>query len=411
MPITSAEISGLVGGQTAMFSNQHSYAQQLSGMYGAGPQMGTAGMQNPFPSAPSYAPANMPVTGWRGGDTGNAGSRMIGGLAGAIPAAMGGLSLAGGLIGGPLAIADPISMALKTGTMAARIGGSFMGGIVGGATLGIGAAAYYGVESAAQNMYAGARNVADVGNMAGKYMGPQWGGEGSRPGGQMGRQNIRAMVSVLEDIASSEVMVSIESAKRLMDKFGQAGLLQGIGDANTFRTKYSALVKQANEVAKILGTSLEEAAPVLGQFRQMGLWTTKDVMGAAGMARQVGAAAAPYMMGTMQAGAQMAHQMGGNMGAGARIGAGAFASIQSAQRTGTFNEQQVMEMTGGVGGLEGQQMVAQQMTGVMSQFGNTPMGRLMMAGLGKTEGGRFTGGLDQQMMQKFMPLQLLLEKV
>ena len=392
MPISSAEISGLVGGQTAMFSNQHSYAQQLSGMYGAGPQTNPTGMQNPFPNAPSYAPAAMPFTGWRQ-DSGNTGANIVGGMAQAAPAALSGLAFAGGMGVKGLEFLDPITMGMSAGRA--------MGMGAGVATGGMMMAGYYAAETAAKQVYTGAQNVSDVGRMAGAYMGPQFGESGARPGGQMARGNIKAMVSVLEDIASQDVMVTIESAKRLMDKFGQMGMLTGIGDAQTFRTKYSALVKQAGEVAKILGTSLEEAAPALGQFRQMGLWTTKDVMGAAGAVRQVGAAAAPALMGAMGAGAQMSTQMGGNMGAGARIGAGAFMNVQAALRTGTMTEEQMMEMTGGVGGTQGQGMVAQQLGGAMSNMANTPMGRLMMAGLGQFEGGRFTGGIDQQLMKKF----------
>jgi len=49
MPYSSSQISGLVGGQLAMFSNQAAFSQQVGGMYGTAPSMPMGGMSNPFP--------------------------------------------------------------------------------------------------------------------------------------------------------------------------------------------------------------------------------------------------------------------------------------------------------------------------------------------------------------------------
>ena len=50
MPFSSADISGLIGGQQAMFSNQAAFSQQIGGMVGTSAPMMGGGMQNPFPS-------------------------------------------------------------------------------------------------------------------------------------------------------------------------------------------------------------------------------------------------------------------------------------------------------------------------------------------------------------------------
>lgn len=439
MVYSSAQISGLVGGQMAMFSNQQQFSQQISGLYGTGPGMAGGGMSNPFPTSagPGF------------------GAGMAQGMAGSIEGVMGGAALAGGFMGGAAGWADPFTAMMRVGGSnmgalrglggaiqagygfgstggvalpgaSANIGRGLMGaasegfgfmrgvgarGALSGLAGGLGAAAatgglYYAatlpIMEGAEQFAAGAQNVADVGMMAQAHMGPQFGQAGARPGGGMGRGQIREMVGVLEEIASQDTMASMDSLKRLMDQAGQSGLLQGIGSAQEFKQKFGKMVQQVKQVAQVMGTSLEEAAPLFGQMSQMGLWRTSDIMGTAGAMRAVGPAAAPQMMAAMQSGAQLSHAMGGRLGAGAAMGRDAFLGVQSAVRTGVLSPEQVMEFTGGVGGVEGQRMVAQQMQGVMGRFSETSMGRLMMAGLGRFEGGKFTGGVDKKMMDRFM---------
>jgi len=450
MPYSSAQISGLVGGQMAMFSNQQQYSQQISGLYGTGPQQMAGGMQNPFPSSPSYG-----QTGTAAMDGGTAGTQFAQGMAGSVEGMMGGAALAGGFIGGKAGWADPItgmgrafmagggnafggiggamSQGYRTGGVAVQgatsmgnmgrgLAGAARGGMgalgqigargaMGALAGGLGAAAatgglYYAaslpITEAAGQFASGAQNVSDVGMMAQQHMGPQYGAPGARPGGKMGRSQIREMVGVLEEIAGDDSMVTMDALKRLMDQAGQSGMLQGIGSAQEFKQKFGGMVKQIKEIAQVMGTSLEEAAPLMGQMRQMGVWSAADVMGTAGAVRSVGQAAAPHLMATMQSGAQLSHAMGGRLGAGATMGREAFLGVQAATRVGTLSPEMIREFTGGTGGVEGQRMVAQQMQGVMGRFSESPMGRLMMAGMGKFEGGKFTGGIDKDMMERFM---------
>jgi hypothetical protein len=95
--------------------------------------------------------------------------------------------------------------------------------------------------------------------------------------------------------------------------------------------------------------------------------------------------------------------MGGTMRAGAMMGRESFMDIQAAQQAGVLSNRDIMEYTGGVGGAQGQRMVASSMQGIMSKFGQTSAGRLMMAGLGaRGEGGEFTGEIDRERLQEFL---------
>lgn len=413
MPISSTDISGLIGGQTAMFSNNLAFSQQLSGAYGTGPMMGGGGgggaMQNPFPSV--------------------SGSGIVGGAAMALPAAGFAASLAGGIKGGMAGWLDPFTgvgraFAAGAGAPGAGFGGTMghigrqfaaggargavggMGAIGGGLAAGLATGGLYMaagsmISGAAESIYEGAQVVGDVERVAQRHMAPAYGTPGVRPGGQMARSRIQGMVDVLHELASENVMASVGDMTRLLDKFASAGMLTGVQDPGSFKRKFSSMIKQVDSIAKILGTSLDEAAPLLQSMQQMGMWRAEDIMGTTMAMRQVGPGAAPHMMAAMQTGAQRAHAMGGTMAGGAALARQQFLQVQAAGQSGLLPNEAIMEFTGGIGGAAGQRMVAEQMTGTMQNFVQHPMGRLMMAGLGEYQGGRFTGRVDEELMNRF----------
>jgi len=417
MPFQSANISSLIGGQMAMFSNQASFSQQIGG------QIGTAGMggaqpiamQNPFPSygTPGY------------GSLGDVGGQIAGSAGLGLPALTGGMSLAGGLMGGTAGWMDPftgvargfargagaggmgfgatmghVGKAFATGGLRAGAG-VMAGGLAGAAAMALPyAAAGYAINAVGEQFYQGAQQMGDMGKIA-EGFGPAYGTGGMRPGGKLPRAEIRQMVSTLEDLASEDVRHSVSQLQRLTNQFQSMGMLTGVVDAGTFKRRFTDMLKQVDGVAKVLGTTLEEAAPLLQSMRQTGLWTSKDIMGTTTAIKMVGQQNAPQMLGAMQAGAQSSWQMGGRLGTGAVRAREQFTQLWSGVRSGAISEEQIMGMTGGVGGAEGIQMVAGQNAQLMGQMGSTPMARLMMAGMGEFKEGAFTGRADEGLMRKF----------
>ena len=407
MAFTSSDISGMVGGQMAMFSNQATFSQQIGGMMGGGMGAAGGGMQNPFPE--------------------NMGSRMAGGLGMALPGIATGASLAGGMMGGTMGWLDPFTAAGRGFASGAGISGGGMGatmghlgrtfatggmraglGAMGGGMLAGAAAAApiaaigAGVQFMGENIHAGAQNYAQVGAMANQYMGPQWGQAGSRPGGQLGRETVRGMVGALHELVGEDGIATMKELKGLMDTAGRLGMLTGIGDVNSFKNKMKDMVRQVKALADVMGTTIEAAGPMLGQMRQMGLWKTSDILGAAVSARVAGPQGAPAMVETMQTGAQMSHALGGTRRAGAQMGRQMFETLQAAVRSGVMSNEQVEEFTGGLGGAEGQAAMGQKLMGYMAQFGQTDAGRAMKAALGEMKGGQFTGEVDREKLNRFL---------
>lgn len=430
MPFTSTQISGLVGGQQVMFANQATFANQIGGM-GGGQQQPM--MANPYPS-PSYGVAGL--------DPGSPdiGAKLAGGIAMSLPGMAAGGSMAASMMGykNPLGLLDPftgISRAFGAGTgggMMARAGvmagaegmglgygwGNISGafarggmraglGAVGGGLAGAAAAAvpYYvagkALEYGAENLYQGVQNFQDVRRMSAQYMEPQYGQPGARMGGRMGAGQIKQMTSFMHEMASEDVQTTMKDMRQLMERSGQMGMLQGIGDVSQFKQRFRDIVRQTRGIAQILGTTLAEALPVANQLQQMGMWTARDVMGTAGAIKAAGPGGAQAVMGAMQQGAQMSYQMGGRLESGARLGQELMGQVGAATRVGTFSQQDIRNMTGGVGGAEGQRMVAGNIQQVFAGFGQSAMGRLMMAGLGEVKQGEFTGQMNEKLLAQF----------
>ena len=364
-----------------MFHNQAIAAQNVSRTYGIGPVGGQMGqpMSNPFPAepAPSYTHA-----GWSMGG-GEQGARTAGAVGMAIPAAASLVSIGGAFMGGRAGWLDPFTGVARRFAAGAGAGGMGAGqtlshigaafrtggiragmGLVGGGLAGAAAAAipYYlagkAISTVGENIYAGAQDVQQVGQMAQQYMDPVWGQAGSRRGGQRGRGQIRNMVNVLRDIASEDVMQDMESLKRLMDQAGRAGMLGGVQDVGQFKRRFKSIVDKTKAVAKAMGTSLEEAMPLMQQMGRMGMWTARDILGTTTAIQAAGPGAAPHMMQAMQTAAQQSVQMGGSARTGAVMGRELFRTMQAAQRSGAISREEMFEFTGGATGAEGQRIAA-----------------------------------------------------
>jgi len=407
MPVDSLQISGMVGGQQVMFANQAAYAQNISNQY-LGTQAPTSSLQNPFPNP------------------GGLGTSVVGGMGNALPGIAAGGAMLAGLAGGPLGMLDPFTAvpgAFRAGTGAASGAGVFgtlghigktfatrglgagMGAVGGGlAAAALPAAGFYaaskGIEYVGSQIYQGAQNIGAVEDIT-QRVGPMWGSTGARSGGRTGHRQIQAMTNMLEEMTSQDSQLAGTSLVQLLDKAERHGLFAGSVNPQQITQKFKKMVDQVKNISQVLGTTIDEAMPLLGSMQRMGMWSTQDVMGTSLAMKTVGSGAAPSMMQTMQSGSQMSWARGGTLAQGARAGREAFMGVQSAMGAGVLSPEMLREMTGGVGGVEGQRMLATQMTGAMQNMAETSIGNLTLAALGQQEDGRFTGRLDPELLRRY----------
>jgi hypothetical protein len=404
MPITSAQTSGLIGGQQAMFGNVATYAQQIGG--GSGPTYA-----NPMAGA-GYGPAGLPGTA-----AFNQGMAATPGMLSAVgtyaPVAMAG---AGMMMGGRAgALLDPTTAALRgfgsgVGWRAGAGLGTNLGvvarGGVGGIARGIGMAGWAAAPAmalytagryAAGQMIEGAQFQNQVGQtlqQSFRFTNPQ-----SRTGYGFTQVGQRQIGRMLQNLGAQDVMTTPQELLGVVQQGAQMGMFRGIQDARQFRERFRQMKETLTEVAKTFNTTLSEALPFFQQARQMGFWTPQDVTRHATQVRQVQAntgMSAAQAQGVMAMGAQMTRSMGGTGQQGAEMMARAQAMTGAALYGNVVSSQQLAEAGFGTG-AQGAQNLGNMLAGATARFARSRVGRWALASMMNREG----TGLDPNALQAF----------
>jgi len=421
MPITSHQVSGMIGGQQAMFGNFASYSQQISPGGGQGP-MPT--YSNPMQGA-GITPAS-PL--WdRDQDVGDFGPRAMSavgniGLPALGTAAMIGGSFLPGMAGRALGSMDPFSAGLGgfargaglrsggAGVMSnlgriasggigsiARAGMAGVGGAMAAAAapLAIGGAASYGVGQMVQ----GAQFNNQVGNTLQQQF--RFSNQQSETGFGFSRQQQGGIGDMLRDMGHKDIMSSPQELLNIMKQGSQMGVFRATQDVTEFKKRFTEMVGTLKTISKEMNTTLEGAMPFFQQARQQGFWTPSDITNNAQMARKAAGATgmsvaqAQQMMGQ---GAGMARQVGAMGWTGAQGMAQSMGVVGGALRSGVLSESQLSEMTGGLQGQEAIQAEAGQQQAATTRFASGRVGRWMLASLG----GKGFKSLDSQKVASMM---------
>lgn len=407
-----------------MFHNQAQYAGQVGA---------SMGFPNPNPGGPMASPmfTTDPVNYGHG-----IGSSIVGGASSAMPAAVAGTQIAAGLgaFGAAGAMFDPTDAFASGFARGAGSGGmGFFGSmanlgrtfstsgfgagaraLAGGAAMGTASvlphiALGMAATEIGTNMYAGAQRLSDTRAAMNAYTAPQYGQPGALSGGNFNTSQIKGFVNVMQQMASDDSVLMMKDVENLMHKFGQMGAFTNVSNAQQFKTKFKEMVDQVKTISEVMGTSLENASELFSSFKKMGVWRPSDVMGTSVAMSTLGPQGAQALMGAMASGAQGSHQRGGDLSAGAFLGRQSMMDVNQAVRSGVLSSQDILNLTGGVGGMDGQRIVAQQFTGMIQNMAYTPVGRLSMAGLGEFVNGQYTGNVDEDLLAQLKSGQISID--
>jgi hypothetical protein len=317
----------------------------------------------------SYGPGN---------SFGNSMTSAIGGVGHAFGGAMkfgGGIAggIAGGMIGGPMGAMMGSAIGSLPGMAIQHMAGSFMEG--------------------AHEQSAIERTLSQF----------QFQNAGSRSGKGFSRTDasqISGMVRQMERMP--EMLTSFGELNRVMDKMGQMGLMQGVRDAGEFMRKFRDTTTVLKDMAKMMGTSMEGALQAFGEARGAGFYSNTAVARNV-LNRQVTASLTGMnqgQIGGLQAyGADMSHSLGGSRAGGAQNMLRTAGQLGMANQMGILSNNQIMEMTGKEG-AEGIQDLSAQMSQLSYKMGRSNVGQALTLALGKQENGRYTGEMDQELVDK-----------
>lgn len=293
--------------------------------------------------------------------------------------------------------------------LAGGIGGAYMGfrsggvgGMIGGGMLGFGVGSLVGagVKHVAGSFMEGAHEQASIERTLSQF---QFQNGASRSGKGFSRQDsmqIGNMVRQMERMP--EMFTSFGELNRVMDKMGSMGLMQGVRDAGEFQKKFRDTVGTLQTMAKVIGTSMEGALKVFGEARMSGFYSKADILRNT-INSQVTSSLTGMSAGQVSAlqryGGEMGHATGGSRRTGAIHIQRSAAQLGMANQMGVLSNDQILEMTGKEG-AEGIQDLAVSMTQLGYKMSRSNVGQALTLALGEKVDGRYTGKMDQELVEK-----------
>lgn len=348
-----------------------------------------------YPPSFSYA-QNTPHAELRGGTM--MGNRLVTGGVGAVKGAFdmgqnlvmgaGLLNFGSRMLGAPILSSALIGTSANTGLAMGLLGGPVGAGLmIGSAVAGVGLS---GVQQANQ-----------VGTMFGNMQFANAYGD-PRTGRGFSQRDLMTLQRGIHNIEANNPFVSMSDALRATERFTEMGMHQGIQDAEKLAKRVTQLGKTMHEMARRLGTSMEEAGSIFRDMRGSGFYTAQDVMGnTASMTLMRGFGMSSDQFAAMQrAGAGMTRsaQMSG-LG-GARTMTAMTEQFMGAVKSGAMSPEQMMDITGASTPLEAAQMLAQQTLSGTMQGLSGGLGTAMLLAAGQVDkSGRFTGGVDRGIIE------------
>jgi hypothetical protein len=248
----------------------------------------------------------------------------------------------------------------------------------------------------------GVQNANAVGNMFGNMQFVNASGDPTTGRG-FSQNDLMTLQRGVRAIDANNPFVSMSDALRATERFTEMGMHQGVQDAEKLAKKVTELGKTMHQMARSLGTSMEEAGQIFKDMKGSGFYSAQDVMGnTANMTLMRGFGMSSQQFAQMQrtgAGMTRGAQMSGRAGAG--MITAKTAEFMNAIRTGQMSAEEMMDMTGASTPLEAAQMMAQQtLAGTMGGLSGA-LGTGMLLAAGATDkSGRFTGEIDAGILRR-----------
>jgi hypothetical protein len=325
-------------------------------------------------------------------------SGAIGATSGALDMASTGLGALGAVQLGSSLLGMPVLSSGAIGALTGATGGAGVMSLLGGPA-GI---AVMGGSAAASLAHKGVANANQVGNMFGNFQFANAGGD-PRTGRGFSQQDLMTLQRGVYAIDKNNPFVSFQDAMRVADRFTEMGMHQGVQDAEKLSKKITQLGKTLHQMARHLGTTLEESSQIFSQMKSAGYYSEQDVMGNVQnltLMRGYGMSSDQFSQMQMQgAGMSRSAQMSGRAGAGMMTAK--TADFMRLIRTGAMSSTEMMDITGASSPLEAAQLMAQQTTASTMQGLQGGLGTAMLLSLGKTDKtGRFTGEVDAGLLER-----------
>ncbi len=309
-------------------------------------------------------------------------------------------------------VLDPFGMALRAGSAGAQFGGGLAarmgaGSILGGVGAGIGGIAGAALPAAA--LYAGYKGVAAFGTggvhqaeINRMFSGYNFANPNALGGRGFNARQMGRIGDAMHSMDASSSFISGGDAMQLTKQFQQMGLGRGAESVSDLTNKLKEFGRVADEVAQRMGTSITEVSGLIQKMRGTGFFSSSEIAGNVTNMRtmETMGVSNEQFLGAQQQAGSMSRGMGLTNTAGANFISAAGGQMVSALQSGTMDQEQMMRLTGTDHYADAGMAFAQKMQGGLGNFMRSGVGRAFLAGIGQTKGGKFTGKIDSNMLDK-----------
>ena len=372
-------------------------SQQISALIAAQQQQ-LAILQRALPSGQVPVP-NMGVSqyppsfsyGYAGPPAGAGGVAAMGGVLGAAPVALG-AAQTGAAIASSFGVSN-----LATSILAPSFGGGLAGLAAGAA---IPAAALAGTAYVAGAARQGLAGFAETQGTMSNY---GFANINAARGRGFSTQDQLGMYRMMEQFQAKDPYTTMQDMQSMLRAFNDMKMGQGIRDAKEFADKFKKMSETVIDMARMMGTTLEDAARRFGEMRQAGFISgadlrrnAVDMMIAQGRGIDQGS-----FMAAQQQGAALTRSQGMMGRLGAQSVSGISSGVMGAMERGLTTEAGLMDVFGTANAGEASLQFGQEMTGNISNFLMSPQGQAFLAAAGERDAsGKFTGKLSQQRLSQ-----------
>ena len=289
--------------------------------------------------------------------------------------------------------------AAAIGYRASGLSGALKGGLAaGGALGGLGFAAGGHVFG---SLTEGANEQQSIFNTLGQ--GNQFGNAQSRTGRGFSRTDAKAISDTVRELSSiPELMTSMSELNGILSKVQQIGGMNGSRNAQEFGRKFKETITTLKDISKVMETSMEGALKYFEESRKSGLYNPQMMKMNMGQ-RQFTAGLTGMDQGQIgqlqMAGSQISFGYGGTRGSGAQSALRSARQIGMANEMGLISNDRIAELTGQEGGA-GIAAMAGSLTDASQRMSQGGLGTAMSIALAKQKNGKFTGELDQELVEK-----------
>lgn len=213
----------------------------------------------------------------------------------------------------------------------------------------------------------------------------------------------------IRSIADKDPFTDLSQLMKVFNDLSQKGMLLNATNPREVASKFKQTTDTLRDIAKVVGTTMEGALQFFDESRKLGFTTKSDVLanvrnqivGAGGGLSSRGIAAA------QMEGSQMAQAQGYGMREGAILASKSIQSVRDLYTKGMISESDLRDMSGGAVGEQAYATVGRTLQQAAYNLSHSGVGRVIYAGLAeKDEEGKFTGRLNQGLLEQFRSGQL-----